>query len=68
MRDVPVAVIEVECRRCDSRDVLERAALVKMHGAGISLARLRRRLAIGCDQMCHPEGDRCETRFPCLDG
>lgn len=68
LKDIRVAVIEVECAVCDRRDRLDRKVLVAQFGAGISFRRLRRRLSMGCDRMCHPEGDQCGTRFPCLDG
>lgn len=66
LKDVRLAVIEVHCRPCGRRDQLERKALVAQFGANISFSRLRRRLAMGCERMCHPEGDLCETSFPCL--
>jgi len=47
--------------------MLERKALVEQFGGQASFARLRRRFAMGCERMCHPEGDLCGTRFPCLE-
>nr|WP_081619934.1 hypothetical protein [Rhizobium sp. 2MFCol3.1] len=67
LKDIRQPIIEVVCVRCDRRDSLDRKALVDQLGAGASFARLRRRLAMGCDRMTGPQGDRCETRFPCLD-
>ncbi|TAZ19522.1 hypothetical protein ELH77_12475 [Rhizobium ruizarguesonis] len=67
LRDVRLPVIDVECRRCDRRDSLERKALVEQFGAGASFARLRRRFAMGCERMTHPNGDKSGTRFPCLE-
>nr|WP_246691050.1 hypothetical protein [Neorhizobium alkalisoli] len=67
LKDVRLPIIEVECRRCDRRDSLERKSLVKQFGAGASFATLRRRFAMGCERMCHPDGDLCGTRFPCLE-
>jgi hypothetical protein len=67
LRDVRIPIVEVACVLCDRRDLLERKALVAQFGAHASLARLRRRFAMGCERMCTPDGDKCATRFPCLD-
>lgn len=67
LKDVRFPVIEVECRRCETKGSYLRAELVKTFGAGISFARLRRRAAMGCEHMTGPDGDLCQTRFPCLD-
>lgn len=68
LKDVRLPVIEVVCTRCGRRDLLERKALVERFGAGVSFTRLRRRLAMGCERLCHTGGDQCGTRFPCVDG
>jgi hypothetical protein len=67
LKDIRVAVIEVECRACKLKGSYDRAALVKLHGVSLSFARLRRQAALGCERMTGPDGDRCQTRFPCLD-
>lgn len=67
LRDVRISILEVECALCDRRDSLERKSLVTQFGAGVSLLTLRRRFALGCERMTHPDGDRCQTRFPGLD-
>ncbi|WP_348272021.1 hypothetical protein [Rhizobium sp. NFR07] len=67
LKDVRVAIIEVECTVCDRRGSHDRAALVKVFGTGVSFARLRRRAAMGCERLNGPDGDRCGTRFPCLE-
>jgi hypothetical protein len=46
----------------------DRAVLVKLHEESLSFARLRRQAALGCEKMTGPDGDECQTRFPCLDG
>lgn len=67
LKDVRDAVISLECTFCDRRDSFERKVLVAQFGAGACLAKLRRRLAMGCERMVGPEGDLCQTRFPYLD-
>jgi hypothetical protein len=67
LKDINLPTIEVECVPCQHRDVLERKAIVRKLGVDVSLSRLRRRLAMGCDRFFHVEGDRCGMRFPCLD-
>lgn len=67
LRDVRLPVIEVECRRCGTKESYARAELVKSFGTGVSFSRLRRRAAVGCQLMTGPDGDRCQARFPCLD-
>jgi hypothetical protein len=67
LRDFRGAIITVECKACNRRGELDRKALVKQHGAGLSFADLRRRVALGCERMNGEDGvDRCQTRFPCL--
>ncbi|MGO4355148.1 hypothetical protein AB4Z25_24845 [Rhizobium sp. RAF36] len=66
LRDIRIPQIEVECSICDRRQSYERKALVEKFGTGASFALLRRRMAMGCERMNTPKGDRCETRFPCL--
>ncbi len=67
LRQVRHAVIAVECAACDRSGQLDRAILVKKHGASITFARLRRIAAMGCDHLVSTDGDRCQTSFPCLD-
>jgi hypothetical protein len=67
LNDIKLPTIEVVCAPCARRDFLERKALVKHFGANASFSRLRRRLAIGCERLCHEQGDRCGTRFLCLE-
>lgn len=67
LKDVRLPVIQVECRRCGTKGSYVRAELVKSFGASVSFARLRRRAAMGCEFMTGPDGDRCQTRFPCLE-
>ncbi len=64
LMDIRDAVILLECGRCNRRDSFDRKVLVQQFGATACLKKLRRRLAMGCEQMCHPDGDRCGTRFP----
>lgn len=66
LRQVRDPIIEVECRACDRMGRYVRAELVKKHGASVTFARLRRMSALGCDRLAHADGDRCDTRFPCL--
>ncbi len=67
LRQVKAPLITVECLACGRTDTLERKLLVRKHGAGMTFARLRRMAAMGCDRLISLEGDRCETRFPCLE-
>lgn len=67
LRQVRDPVIAVECRRCGRQGTLDRAALVKKHGASVTFARLRRMAAIGCERLVSDDGDRCGAQFPCLD-
>ncbi|WP_276122167.1 hypothetical protein [Pararhizobium qamdonense] len=66
LRQIRDPVIDVECRPCGRMGSYVRAELVKKHGAGITLARLRRMSALGCDRLVHPDGDQCGKSFPCL--
>jgi hypothetical protein len=59
--------IEVECRSCGRSGTFIRADILKKHGASITFAKLRRIAAMGCDRLTGPDGDQCQTRFPCLD-
>ena len=43
-------MITIECRACGRSDALERKILVRKHGADISLVKLRRVAAMGCDR------------------
>lgn len=67
LRQVRDTVIAVECAACGRSGQLDRAALIRKHGASVTFARLRRMAAMGCDRLVSPDGDRCQTRFPCLD-
>ena len=67
LRQVRHAVIAVECTACGRSGQIDRAILVKKHGASITFARLRRIAAMGCNRLVSTDGDRCQTRFPCLD-
>ncbi len=66
LKDVRLPTIEIECIRCEHVDSFERKAAVAKFGASVSFSRLRRRLAMGCDRLCHPDGDLCEMGFRCL--
>ncbi len=68
LRQVKAPLITVECRACGRTDTLERKVLVRKHGAGMTFSKLRRMAAMGCDRLISHDGDRCETRFPCLEG
>jgi hypothetical protein len=67
LKDIRHPVIVLECAPCNRRDSFERKVLVEQFGAAASFAKLRRRFAMGCERMCHPDGDLCGTRFPCLE-
>lgn len=67
LREVKVPIITIECRACGRSDALQRKILVRKHGAGMTFARLRRMAAMGCDRLNGERGDRCQTRFPCLE-
>ena len=67
LRQVRHAVIAVECSACGRSGQLDRATLIKKHGASVTFARLRRMAAMGCERLVSLDGDRCQTRFPCLD-
>ncbi|WP_342635719.1 hypothetical protein [Rhizobium deserti] len=68
LRQVRDIVITVECAACGRSGQLDRAILLTKHGAAVTFARLRRMAAMGCDRLVSLDGDRCQTRFPCLDG
>ncbi len=68
LKDIRDPVILLECSPCDRRDGFDRKTLVAQYGAGASLAKLRRRLAMGCEKICHQAGDLCEVRFPSIPG
>lgn len=67
LREVKVSMITIECRACGRSDALERKILVRKHGAHMSFAKLRRMAAMGCKRLMSDGGDRCQTRFPCLE-
>lgn len=66
LRKVRDPIIHIECLRCGHEGALVRADIVRKHGANVTFARLRRMAAMGCDRIVSKDGDRCETRFPCL--
>lgn len=63
LKNIPGVLVVLECNFCDRREAFERKALVEQFGATACLAKLRRRLAMGCDRMASPDGDRCRTKF-----
>ena len=67
LKDCRLPIIEIACAPWGRRDLLERKALVEQLRAGVSFSQLRGRLAMGCERLCHPNGDHRATRFPCLD-
>jgi hypothetical protein len=67
LKDQAVSVIELVCLACNRREAFERKLLVKAFGAGATFGELRRRMAMGCDRMQTPQGDKCGAHFPCLD-
>jgi hypothetical protein len=66
LRDHREPIIEFVCRPCHRHCALERKLLVKAFGAGVRFAVIRRRMAMGCERMQTPEGDKCGAHFPCL--
>ncbi|NKL05635.1 hypothetical protein GFL39_11855 [Rhizobium leguminosarum bv. viciae] len=66
LKDHKVPVVELICRVCDRHCAHERRLLVKAFGASVSFAEIRRRMAMGCERMQTPEGDKCGAHFPCL--
>ncbi|MBX5088262.1 hypothetical protein [Rhizobium lentis] len=66
LRDRREPIIEFICHPCHRHCAVERKLLVKAFGAGASLAVIRRRMAMGCERMQTPEGDKCGAHFPCL--
>jgi len=67
LRQVRDPVVKVECRACGRSGSFDQAAVVKKHGAAITFSRLRRMAAMGCERLVSEDGERCGTRFPCLD-
>lgn len=62
IRKIRGQVIVAECAACGRRDELDRSTIVKRYGASLSLAQLRRRVAMGCERMnAHDGVDRCQT-------
>jgi hypothetical protein len=62
LRQFKCKVIFVGCVPCGRLDELNRAEVVKRYGATMPLARLRRRLSLGCEHMNGVDGmDRCGT-------
>ncbi|MEZ0000734.1 hypothetical protein [Sinorhizobium fredii] len=66
LKDHREPIIEFICRRCHRHCALERKLLVKAFGASMTFAVTRRRMAMGCERMQTPEGDKCGAHFPCL--
>ncbi|MGO7367618.1 hypothetical protein ACC719_11505 [Rhizobium ruizarguesonis] len=66
LKDHKVPVVELICRFCDRHCAHERKLLVKAFGASVSFAEIRRRMAMGCERMQTPKGDKCGAHFPCL--
>lgn len=66
LKDQKIPMIELRCLICCRRGTYERKALVKALGAGASFGQLRRRMAMGCERMQTPQGDKCGAHFPCL--
>ncbi|MGO7969905.1 hypothetical protein E0J02_18990 [Rhizobium leguminosarum bv. viciae] len=66
LKDHKVQVVELICRVCDRHSAHERILLVKAFGASVSFAEIRRRMAMGCERMQTPQGDKCGAHFPCL--
>ncbi|NRP74987.1 hypothetical protein ILFOPFJJ_05910 [Ensifer psoraleae] len=66
LRDHRERIIEFICRPCHRHCAFERKLLVKAFGASMTFAVIRRRMAMGCERMQTPEGDKCGAHFPCL--
>ncbi|TAY19674.1 hypothetical protein ELH91_07860 [Rhizobium leguminosarum] len=66
LKDHKAPVVELLCRVCDRHCVQERKLLVKAFGASVTFAEMRRRMAMGCERMQTPKGDKCGAHFPCL--
>ena len=66
LKDHKVPVVELICRVCDRHCAHERKLLVKAFGASVTFAEIRRRIAMGCERMQTPQGDKCGAHFPCL--
>ncbi|MGO6810142.1 hypothetical protein ACCS61_21620 [Rhizobium ruizarguesonis] len=66
LQDHQVPVVELICLLCDRHCTHERKLLVKAFGASVTFAEIRRRMAMGCERMQTPQGDKCGAHFPCL--
>ncbi|AJD44416.1 hypothetical protein C9413_23800 [Rhizobium sp. SEMIA 4085] len=66
LKDHREPIIEFICRPCHRDCALERNLLVKAFGASMTFAVIRRRMAMGCERMQTPEGDKCGAHFPSL--
>ena len=66
LQDHQVPVVELICHICDRHCTHERKLLVKAFGASVTFAEIRRRMAMGCERMQTPRGDKCGAHFPCL--
>ncbi|MGR8925329.1 hypothetical protein ACU8MB_16460 [Rhizobium leguminosarum] len=66
LKDHKVPVVELLCRVCNRHCAHERRLLVKAFGASVSFAEIRRRMAMGCERMQTPNGDKCGAHFPCV--
>jgi hypothetical protein len=61
--------LEVVCRKCDRRGVLNVARLVQEHGANFGMPELRRVLAGDCERLKAGKfHDPCGCNFPGLPG
>lgn len=67
LRQVREPQIEIVCKACGRSGVHVRKKLVSKHGADLTLARLRRMSAIGCDRIVSSRGDTCAITFPSLE-
>ncbi|THK34014.1 hypothetical protein EHS39_32650 [Ensifer sp. MPMI2T] len=66
LRDHREPIIEFICRPCDRHSSFECKLLAKAFGASMTFAVIRQRLAMGCERMQTPGGDKCGAHFPCL--
>ncbi|WP_461512725.1 hypothetical protein [Rhizobium mongolense] len=66
LKDHKVPVVELICRICDRHCANDRKLLGKAFGASVTFAEMRRRMAMGCERMQTPQGDKCGAHFPCL--
>jgi hypothetical protein len=61
LQELRCELLTVACRTCRRSDEMDRKAVVRRHGASISMRTLRRRIGLGCDRMNAADGiDRCQ--------